>query len=245
MNSRIVAGLRDSVAVGLGYIPLGMGMGMLLTGSGLDWWWATVFAVVMYGGSMQYLVVPMIVAREPIAAIALATLLIQFRHVFYGISFPLDLVKPKLAKLYSIHAITDEVYALISAIPRRELSGQRIIAAQVACHSWWITGCTLGAFVGLALPLDPRVLNFVMTALFIVLMIESMGEKIRMEFVLACVVAAVALLAPADLYLPIALSAFTAMLVVSARFAPAVPPASGTDEPRIANGSGAGEGARA
>lgn len=96
---------------------------MTLTAAGLEWWWAPIFALFMYAGSMQYLIVPMIVAHESFAAIAVATLLIQFRHVFYGISFPLDLVKNKLVKLYSIHAITDEVYAVIASKPREELTG--------------------------------------------------------------------------------------------------------------------------
>ncbi|EPD30354.1 AzlC family ABC transporter permease [Gleimia europaea] len=124
-HSPLVLGARDALPVTLGYIPLGMGMGMTLTGAGLDWWWAPIFSLFMYAGSMQYLVVPMIAAREPIAAIALATLLIQFRHVFYGISFPLDLVKNKVARIYSIHALTDEVYAVIASKPKAELTGER------------------------------------------------------------------------------------------------------------------------
>lgn len=219
-GSPVVLGLRDSIAVGLGYIPLGMGMGMILTGAGLDWWWAPIFGLIMYAGSMQYLVVPMIVAHEPLVAIALAAFLIQFRHVFYGISFPLDLVRSRPAKLYSIHALTDEVYALISSKPRAELTGERITWTQVMCHLWWVIGCTLGALVGLAVPLDPRILNFVMTSLFIILMLESyLANRARIEFALAVVVGIAALFAPADLYLPIALTVFTAMLLVSAQFA--------------------------
>ena len=218
-ESAFVQGIRDSVAVGLGYIPLGMGMGMILTGAALEWWWAPLFAIFMYAGSMQYLVVPMIVAGEPLLSIALATFLIQFRHVFYGISFPLDLVRSLPAKLYSIHALTDEVYALIASKPREELTGERITWTQVACHSWWILGCTLGAIVGLAFPLDSRILNFVMTALFIVLMLEAyLANRARIEFAVAAGVGVVALLAPEGFYLPVALSAFTVMLLIASRF---------------------------
>ncbi len=220
-GSAISLGFRDSIAVGLGYIPLGMGMGMILTGAGLEWWWAPIFAVFMYAGSMQYLVVPMIALHEPLLAIAFAAFLIQFRHVFYGISFPLDLVKSLPAKLYSVHALTDEVYALIASKQRDELTGERISWTQLFCHTWWITGCTLGALVGLAFPLDPRILNFVMTSLFIVLMLESyLANRARLEFGLAMVVGVASLLAPADLYLPIALSALTVMLLIASRFQP-------------------------
>ncbi|MFY9262756.1 MAG: AzlC family ABC transporter permease [Actinomycetaceae bacterium] len=219
-DSQIRAGLRDSFAVTLGYIPLGAGMGMILTGAGFDWWWAPIFSVFIYAGSMQYLMVPMIAAAEPLLAIALATFLIQFRHIFYGISFPLDLVKNRLAKAYSVHALTDEVYAVISSRERTELSERRIILTQILCHTAWISGCTLGALLGLAFPVDIRILNFVLTALLIVLLIENYkANPRRLEILIAGGIAVGALFLPSDLMLPIALTGFTAMLVFAAQFA--------------------------
>ena len=186
VHSPLALGARDVLPVALGYVPLGMGMGMTLTGAGLDWWWAPIFSLFMYAGSMQYLIVPMIVAREPFAAIALATLLIQFRHVFYGISFPLDLVNNKVAKIYSIHALTDEVYAVIASKPKSELTGERMLWTQIFAHATWTLGCTLGALIGLAVPIDGRILNFVLTSLFIVLMLEAyLANRARFDLALA------------------------------------------------------------
>lgn len=217
----VLLALRDSVPVALGYIPLGIGMGMLLTGAGIAWWWAPIFATFMYSGSLQYLLVPMVAAHEPLISIVLATLLIQFRHVFYGISFPLDLVKSRVAKLYSIHALTDEVYALIAARPRAELTGRRIVLTQIFCQLTWIFGCAAGALLGLAVPIDARILNFAMTALFLVLMIEAyQNNPARKEMLLAAGIAAAALLMPANFFLPVALSALTLLLIVTARCAP-------------------------
>ncbi|MEW6873964.1 AzlC family ABC transporter permease [Trueperella pyogenes] len=216
-----LAGARDAIPVGLGYIPLGMGMGMTLTAAGLEWWWAPIFALFMYAGSMQYLIVPMIVAHESFAAIAVATLLIQFRHVFYGISFPLDLVKNKLVKLYSIHAITDEVYAVIASKPREELTGERVIWIQIFSHATWITGCTLGAIVGLAVPIDARILNFVLTSLFVVLMLEAyLANRARLDFVCAALIGVALLLLPSSIYLPAALSVLTLTLLIASRLSP-------------------------
>ncbi|AZR01846.1 AzlC family ABC transporter permease [Trueperella pyogenes] len=216
-----LAGARDAIPVGLGYIPLGMGMGMTLTAAGLEWWWAPIFALFMYAGSMQYLIVPMIVAHESFAAIAVATLLIQFRHVFYGISFPLDLVKNKLVKLYSIHAITDEVYAVIASKPREELTGERVIWTQIFSHATWITGCTLGAIVGLAVPIDARILNFVLTSLFVVLMLEAyLANRARLDFACAALIGVALLLLPSSIYLPSALSVLTLTLLIASRLSP-------------------------
>lgn len=216
--SAFALALKDALPVGLGYVPLGMGMGMTLTGAGLEWWWAPIFAVFIYSGSMQYLVVPMIVTREPIAAVALATLFIQFRHAFYGISFPLHLVRHLLAKLYSIHALTDEVYAVVASKPWEELTGERVVWMQVFAHSTWIFGCTLGALVGLAVPIDSRILNFVLTSLFVVLMLESyLANRKRVDFALAAVIGVGALFLPSSVYLLAALVLFTVALLIASR----------------------------
>lgn len=223
-HSSLALGARDVLPVALGYVPLGMGMGMILTGAGLDWWWAPIFSLFMYAGSMQYLIVPMIVAREPLAAIALATLLIQFRHVFYGISFPLDLVKNKLAKLYSIHAITDEVYAVIASKPKSELTGERVLWTQVFAHVTWTLGCTLGALIGLAVPIDGRILNFVLTSLFIVLMLEAyLANRARFDLALAAGIGVGMLVLPGSIYLPVSLATLTVALLLASRLNPVIP----------------------
>ncbi len=225
-QSALVLGARDALPVGLGYIPLGMGMGMTLTGAGLDWWWAPIFAVFMYAGSMQYLIVPMIVAREPLAAIALATVLIQFRHVFYGISFPLHLVNSKLAKLYSIHALTDEVYAVVASKPPDVLTGERVLWTQLFAHATWTTGCTLGALIGLSVPIDSRILSFVLTSLFIVLMTEAyLANRTRLDFALAAIIGVGMLVLPDSMYLPLALTTLTGALLIASRLNPTTPAA--------------------
>ncbi|WP_072341163.1 AzlC family ABC transporter permease [Actinomyces urinae] len=227
VHSPLALGARDVLPVALGYVPLGMGMGMTLTGAGLDWWWAPIFSLFMYAGSMQYLIVPMIVAHEPFAAIALATLLIQFRHVFYGISFPLDLVKNKVAKIYSIHALTDEVYAVIASKPKAELTGERVLCTQVFAHATWTLGCTLGALIGLAVPIDGRILNFVLTSLFIVLMLEAyLANRARFDFALAVVIGVGMLVLPGSIYLPVSLATLTVALLIASRLNP-VSPSSG------------------
>lgn len=206
---------RDIFAVALGYIPLGMGMGMALAGAGIDWWWAPVWAIVLYSGAMQFLLVPLVAAQEPLAAIALATVLLQFRHVFYALAFPLDLVRGKLARIYTAFAVTDEAYALITSRRRSELSSWRIVTTLAGCHLSWIVGCTIGALVGLAVPIDDAILNFVLTALFVVLMIESYrSNRARTELLLAGVIAVLALFIPTDLMLASALGLFTILLVV-------------------------------
>ena len=170
--------LRDASPVMIGYATLGLAAGTLLAAVGLDWWWAPLWSVVIYSGTMQMLLVPLAGAGEPLAAIAASTLFVSGRHVFYGLSFPLSRVRgPALARLYAIHAITDEVYALLASKDQRAMSGRYVLCVEALSQSSWIVGTTSGALIGTALArmVGERIelLGFVLTALFVVLVIEN------------------------------------------------------------------------
>ncbi|MDO5673023.1 MAG: AzlC family ABC transporter permease [Actinomycetaceae bacterium] len=212
----VTAGLRDASIVGAGYIPLGAGFGMLLSAQGIAWWWSPICALIVYSGSLQYLAVDLFLASTSLGATAAASFFVNFRHVFYGLSFPLDLVKNRLARAYCVHALTDEAYALIVSRPRQELTGRRIVITQLGCHLYWIVGCTIGALVGSSLTFSPTMLetvSFTLTALFVVLAIESLkSSKAHASLIIALACAAITLLFTKDGMLVVSLTAY-ALLV--------------------------------
>ena len=169
---------RDAVPVVVGYVTLGLAAGMLLVAEGLSWWWAPVWSLVIYSGTMQMLLVPLAAAGEPLAAIAASAVFVSGRHVFYGLGFPLDRIRARApARLYAIHAITDEVYALLASKDRTRMSGRYLLSVEVICQASWTTGTTVGALAGtwLAALVGERIelLGFVLTSLFVVLAIEN------------------------------------------------------------------------
>ena len=169
---------RDAVPIIVGYVTLGLAAGMLLVAQGLSWWWAPVWSLVIYSGTMQMLLVPLAGGGEPLATIALSTGFVSGRHVFYGLGFPLDRVRGGLLiRLYAVHAITDEVYALLAARDRRAMSGRYLVTVEAISHSSWVAGTTVGALTGTALVslVGERIelLGFVLTALFVALAIEN------------------------------------------------------------------------
>ena len=169
---------RDAAPVVVGYVTLGLAAGMLLVAEGLSWWWAPVWSLVIYSGTMQMLLVPLAGGGEPLAAIALSTGFVSGRHVFYGLGFPLERVRGGvLTRLYAVHAITDEVYALLASRDRRAMSGRYLVAVEAISHTSWVSGTTIGALVGTALTslVGERIelLGFVLTSLFVVLAIEN------------------------------------------------------------------------
>lgn len=170
--------LRDVVPIVIGYVTLGLAAGMLLVAERLSWWWAPLWSVVIYSGTMQMLLVPLAGAGEPLAAIATSAVFVSGRHVFYGLGFPLDRVRGRLlTRLYAVHAITDEVYALLASKDRSAMSGRYIVAVEAVGHASWTLGTTAGALAGTGLAAlvgeDIKLLGFVLTALFVVLAIEN------------------------------------------------------------------------
>ena len=169
----IRAGIADSWAVGLGLIPLGLAFGVVLTQGGFDWWWAPIFSTVIYAGSMEFLAIGLIAAVTPLASVAAATLLVNFRHVFYGLSFPLHRIRSRLGRLYGVYALTDESYAIVAPKAREQLTGTRILTVQVLCQLMWVVSGTVGALIGAVLPEGLAGLEFALTALFAVLAIDA------------------------------------------------------------------------
>ncbi|MFF4410187.1 AzlC family ABC transporter permease [Streptomyces sp. NPDC001404] len=176
-RSESFAALKDSASVGLGLIPLGLALGMLTAQTGLPWWCASLFTAVIYAGSFEFLLVGLVSAAAPLATVALTALLVNVRHVFYALSFPLHRVNGRLAMAYSTFALTDEAYALTTGAQARSWSGTRILWLQGFMHLYWVAGATAGALLGSLIPGTVHGLDFAMTALFTVLALDAISER--------------------------------------------------------------------
>lgn len=206
--------LADTAAIGVGLFPLGVALGLLITQSGFAWWWVPLFSVLVYAGSVEFLLVGMVLAATPVAQIAAATALVNSRHVFYGLSFPLHRVRGRAARAYGVYAMTDEAFAL-TAGRGSELTGPRITWIQVLCQAYWVAGGVVGALTGELLLGPVEGLEFTLTALFVVLAIDavrSLGEVATPLVALAC--ALVALAVVPGYMLVAAMAAFTVLAVV-------------------------------
>src|SRR5690625_7170830 len=129
-RAQIVQGWKIVLPACAAVAPLGLALGMLVAQSGLAWWWAPVLAAVVFAGSMEFLLVGLLMAAAPLAQVAVSTLLVNFRHVFYALSFPLHRVRGLSWKAYSTFALTDEVYALPTTPDAQTWSRTRIISIQ-------------------------------------------------------------------------------------------------------------------
>ncbi|MER7052112.1 AzlC family ABC transporter permease [Streptomyces sp. NPDC000351] len=201
--------------MGLGMLPLGLAFGALVIQSGLDWWWAGLSAALIYGGSFEFLLIGMVAAAAPLASVAVAAFLVQARHVFYALSFPLHQVRGRLARTYSTFALTDEAYALTATEQARTWPSARILWLQFYMHLYWAASATAGALAGSLVPDGVTGLDFALTALFTVLALDAVrglrGDLPTPVLALLCALAA-RLLFPGQMLLA-AFALFTAGLL--------------------------------
>lgn len=212
MIAEIRAGIRDSWAVALGLIPLGLAFGLLLTQMGFAWWWAPIFSLLIYAGSMEFLALNLVTAGVGPVSAAVTGFMVNFRHIFYGLTFPRDLVRGGAGRAYSTYALTDESYAIASA--RRPRSGVQVLTIQAFCQSMWVLPGIVGALVGEVIPAGIQGMEFALVALFVVLAWETFRNSRDLSLVLIAggLAVLVGLMAPASL-LMIALSAYFLLLL--------------------------------
>ncbi len=172
-GSDVRRALTDSLSVGFAAAAMGLAFGVLVTQSGLAWWWATIFASVILAGSLEFLLLGLVTAIAPLGQVAAAAFLVNFRHVFYALSFPLHRVPGVAAKAYSTFALTDEAYAVTARPEAQTWSRARILWLQAFVHIFWVGSVTLGALGGTLIPPGVAGLDFAVTALFVVLGIDA------------------------------------------------------------------------
>ena len=208
-----------TVPIGLAFIPLGAALGLLVVHAGLAWWWAPTFAAVIYAGSLEFLMVGLAATAAPLATVALTTFIVNSRHVFYALSFPLDRVKGAWGRLYSTYTLSDEAYAVAVSPAAAQWTTRPILLMQAALQGLWVTGAAMGGLIGAALPIERlQGLDFALTALFVVLAIDAYRQRPDRVTALVAVACAVLgwVLVP-DQLLVCAFAAFAAVLLVRMR----------------------------
>lgn len=206
--------LELSAPAGLGMFPLGIAFGLLVLQAGLPWWLAPALSIFVYAGSLELLLVSLIAAGTPLLTIALTSLLVNFRHVFYAFSFPLHKIKSPWAKAYAVYALTDETYAITTAHPRG-WTAKKLIYLQLFLQIYWVSGGLVGVAVGNLLPAALVGLEFALCALFIALTLEAWRTKEQIpSALLAGVSFTVGLVLNPDSPLFLALILFASTLVL-------------------------------
>ena len=202
-----------------GYIPLGMAFGVLFQTLGYHWLFAPLAGLLIYAGSAQFMAVGLLGAGVSYAEAFVATLVLNSRHIFYGLSVLDHYPDRGLSRWYLIFGLTDETYSLITAKPPGSLDRTPYLLYLTGLNqSYWVMGCALGASLQSFFAFDSRGFEFALVALFLVLLIEQI-HTMRERWLLAVALVASTLtyaLVPSQ-FLLVAISLCLAVLVVRLR----------------------------
>ena len=169
------AAFVDTLPVMTGYVFLGFGFGLLMYQNGYGLLWSGAMSLFIYAGSMQYVAVSMLAGAADLVTVAVTTLLVNARHLFYGISMVDAYKGAGRKKPYLIFALTDETYSLVSRdqIPEGMSRHGYCLLVSFLDHCYWVLGTLLGALAGSLLPVDLQGIEFVLTALFVTIFVEQ------------------------------------------------------------------------
>lgn len=174
-NKTVKTAFLDSLPVMTGYVFLGFGFGILMHKNGYGLLWSLAMSLFIYAGSMQYVAATLMTSGASFLTAALTTVVVNARHLFYGISMVDAYKGTGRKKPYLIFALTDETYSLVSKnqIPDGVDHHSYCFLVSLFDHAYWVTGTALGALAGSLIPINYEGIEFVLTALFVTIFVEQ------------------------------------------------------------------------
>lgn len=213
---------KASLPIMAGYVVLGMGFGILLESKGYAWWWAALMSATIYAGSMQYVAIDLLTGGATLIASALMTLLVNIRHLFYGITMLEDYKDTGAKKPYLIFALTDETFSLVCSpkLPEEVDRKDYYFLVSLFNQSYWVLGSVLGGLIGNAFTFNAAGIDFAMTALFVVIFVEqweSTKQHLPAITGVLCTVVALLIFGADDFLIP-AMIAITVVLILERKW---------------------------
>lgn len=175
--------LERSVPILIGFFPVGTVYGLMMSAAGYNFLWSAAASLFVYAGSLQMLMISFFQSDMSILTIAVTALLLNSRHMFYGLSFIEKFRSYGGWKWFLIYGMPDESYSLLcSYVPREGVEEKWVhIFSTGLIWLYWIAFSVLGGLVGQLITFDTTGIDFALTALFIVILldqIKSTGMKL-------------------------------------------------------------------
>ena len=166
----------DTLPVMTGYLVLGLGFGIIMKTNGYGILLAFAMSLFIYAGSMQYIAIGLLAGGASLITIALTTLIVNARHLFYGISMIGKYKNTGKRKPYLIFALTDETYSLVcndNLVMEEKERADYYFWVSLLNHGYWLLGSVAGAVVGTVLSFNSEGIDFALTALFLTVFLEQ------------------------------------------------------------------------
>jgi 4-azaleucine resistance transporter AzlC len=173
--------LRTTIPVFLGYISCGIAFGLITINAGYPWWLAPAMGILMFAGAGQFFAIPLFAAGTPIPLILAAELLLNIRHIVYGLPLINQFKECRRSKPYLIYALTDETFSILTTtnVPPGVKPEEYFFTVSILDQAYWVGGSLIGAVAGAMIHFDFTGVDFALTALFAVLSIDQIQKFVR------------------------------------------------------------------
>mgnify|MGYP001706707647 CR=1 FL=1 len=171
-----------SIPIMCSYIFVSMAYGMMMENAGFAWYYSLLTSLTVYTGAFQFVLITFLSSGASIVTIAVMALLMNSRQSFYSLSFLETFRKMGRKKLYMIHTMTDETYAVNCTIEDKdENSRKEMFLVAFFSRCYWMFGAVMGGLIGQLIPFELTGIDFCMTALFVIIFIDQ-WEKSENHF---------------------------------------------------------------
>ena len=173
------AAAPQTLPVFAGYLVLGLGYGIYVQSLGLPVWLPPLMGTVVYGGSLEFVLASLLLGSfAPVSAFLMA-LMIQARHLFYGLTMLQRYRGYGLRSAYMIFAMSDETFSITcSAEPSEGVDkGWFMFFITLLDQIYWVASAAMGAALGSVLPFSTEGVDFVMTAMFVVIFLNQWEKE--------------------------------------------------------------------
>ncbi len=163
-----------SLPIMCSYFFLGAAYGIMMEETGFPWYVALLLSVTVYTGAFQFVLITFLSTGASLLTIAITALLMNSRQSFYSLTFLNDFKRMGKRKLYMIHSLTDETYAVNCTLelPRKEKE-DTMFGVALLSHCYWMAATVVGAVLGQLIPFELEGIDFCMTALFVIIFMDQ------------------------------------------------------------------------
>lgn len=178
MRNSFIFSIKRSIPILIGYFPVGIAFGILMANAGYNFVWSLVTSLFVYAGSLQMLMVSFFVNSIPLITVAVTALLLNSRHIFYGISFIEKFREYGAWKYFLIYGLTDESYSLLCSYKDNDEVDEKWVYIFSTALIWlyWVVFSGLGGVIGQFITFDTTGIDFALTALFVVIFVDQVRE---------------------------------------------------------------------
>lgn len=175
------AAFPNTIPILAGFMFLGISYGILMNVSGFSFWYPLIISIAVFGGSLQFVMVTMLLSTFAPMQTFLAALLIQARHLFYGIAMLDKYKNTGWKKPYLIFGLCDESFSINCSadIPEDVDKDWFMFFVTLLDQCYWVIGSLIGGLLGSLISFNTEGLDFVMTAMFVVIFLEQWLKEKR------------------------------------------------------------------